>query len=285
MLNIITDSMSDITQVQGHAINVTIIPLTVTMDDETFVDGVTIDTEEFYQRMRKARSLPKTSQVTPDAFRRAFKKALENDGDEVLCITGSSILSGTYQSATIARDAQPEDKRGRVHLVDSLSVTIGGALIVRAAAMWRDAGLHVQEIVSKLEALKRRVCISATVDELKYLVMGGRLPAVGAKIGGLLNLKPMIRVADGEVKTAGVCRGKSKVREWFANELAKDLPDEAFPVVLGHADAPQSLVELKEYLFKKGAIAMEPITMAIGSVIGSHAGPGAYGMAWVKKAD
>lgn len=285
MIHIITDSMSDITQVQSHEMNITVVPLTVNMGEEVFVDGVTLDTQEFYAKMRKADKLPKTSQVTPDAFRRAFKKALEKDGDRVLCITGASALSGTYQSAVIAKDAQEDEKQSRIHLVDTMTACMGSSLLVRTAVKWRDEGMGLAEMLQGLEQLKQRVCISATVADLKYLVMGGRLSAVGAKVGGLLRLNPMIRVLHGVVKSAGVCRGKGKALDWLANELAQNPPDENYPIILGHADAMQSAIKLKDIFAHKGFLAHAPIIMEIGSVIGSHTGPGAYGMGWVKKAD
>ncbi len=283
MVHLIVDSMSDITQYLGLEMDVTVVPLSVEIDEEAYIDGVTIDTEEFYAKMHMCTKLPKTSQVAPEAFRKAFKHALANDGDEVLCITGGSTLSGTYQSATIARDAQPEDKRERVHLVDSMSATLGLALLVRAAVKLRDAGESAKAIQLKIEELKLRTHISATVGDLKYLVMGGRLPAVGAKIGGVLNLKPLLRVQDGQIKACGVCRGKAKVMEWLLDELQENPMDEAYPVMLGHADARESMEELKSFLMQNDACDREPLTMAIGCVIGSHTGPGTYGVAWVSK--
>ncbi len=283
MLHLVVDSMSDITQVLGHETGMTVIPLSVQFGEETYLDGVTIDVTEFYQKMREADKLPKTSQAAPDGFRKAFKKALENEKDEVLCITGSSVLSGTYQSACIARDAFGEGEQRRIFIVDSLSATIGEALMVRVAVSYRDQGMGGQALFETLTALKDRVAISATVGDLKYLVMGGRLPAIGAKVGGLLNLKPMIRLTEGAVKTAGVSRGTKKVQEWLKDDMLKSGVDEEFPIVLGHADAFEDMMELKTYFEKEKVCQGDMVTMDIGSVIGSHTGPGTYGVAWVKK--
>lgn len=283
MLHIFTDSMSDIQQVQGHKMNITVMPQTVMIDGEVFVDGVTLDNAEFYQRMSKAANLPKTSQVTPDAFRKGFKKALENEEDEILCITGSSALSGNFQSATIARDAQEEKNRSRIHLLDSLSVCIGEAILVHAAVKWRAEGDDGLTIKKKLELIKPRIVVSASIEDLKYLVMGGRLPSFGAKVGGLLNLKPMVRVADGKIVAAGVCRGKKKVYEWIRAQAAKCPPDEAYPPIIGHADALPAMNEALAWLKAKDIFKNDPLTMEIGSVVGSHAGPGAYGIAWVTR--
>ena len=283
MLHIILDSMSDITQVQGHKWGLTVIPLAVQIENETYMDGVTIDAEEFYEKMKVSATLPKTSQVPPEAFRKAFKKALEEEGNEVLCITGSSVLSGTYQSALIAKEAQEEAARSRVFVVDSLSATIGGAILVKTALKYRDEGLDGKTICDKLNALKTRIDIAATVGDLKYLVMGGRLPAIGAKVGGLLKLKPMISVVDGAVKMVGVCRGMKKVHEWIENSMLKNGIDESYPIVLGQADAMDAAMNFKAYIEGKNMPTSNLTVMNIGAVIGSHTGPGTFGIAWVKK--
>jgi len=283
MLHIITDSMSDVTQVQGHKWGVQIIPLAVQIENETYLDGVTIDAEEFYEKMKAAKTLPKTSQVPPESFRKSFKKALESEADEVLCITGSSALSGTYQSAMIAKKEQEAAAQGRVFVVDSLSATLGGAILIRTAVKWRDEGLDGKTIRDNLNELKSRIDIAATVGDLKYLVMGGRLPKIGAKVGGLLNLKPMICVVEGAVKMAGVCRGMKKVNEWIVESMEKGGIDESYPVILGHADGLKSMTAFKECLDREKLLKNEPLVMNIGSIIGSHTGPGTFGIAWVKK--
>lgn len=283
MLHIIIDSMSDVTQVQGHKWGVQIIPLEVQIENETYLDGVTIDAEEFYEKMKVAKTLPKTSQVPPESFRKMFKKALENEGDEVLCITGSSALSGTYQSALIARKEQETAAQSRVFVVDSLSATIGGSILIQTAVKYRDEGMGAKDIGDKLNELKSRIEIAATVGDLKYLVMGGRLPKIGAKVGGLLNLKPMICVVEGAVKMAGVCRGMKKVNEWIVGSMLKTGIDESYPVILGHADGLKEMTAFREYLEREKVITNVPQTMNIGSIIGSHTGPGTFGIAWVKK--
>lgn len=283
MLHILTDGISDILPIVAHEMDVTVIPLTVQIDDETFLGGVTIDNQTFYEKMRNAKALPKTSQASPAAFQDAFEKVLQDEDDEAIAILGSSVLSGTFQSAVIAKNSLDKAKSKRLFLIDSMSATIGQSVLVYSAVSMKKAGETCHSIVQKIEALKSRIAVSAVVGDLKYLVMGGRLSATGSKVGGLLKLKPMVRIMEGTVKTAGVCRSK-KVLDWLVDDMKKASIDPDYPMIFGNADCAEAMLQFKDFCKAKGILAKQTTTMEIGSVIGSHAGPGAFGVAWIKKA-
>lgn len=278
MIHLITDSMSDITQAEAQELNLVVIPLQVLFGEESFLDGVDIHPAEFYARLRGVKQLPKTSQATPESFCKAFETALELGGD-VVCITGSSKLSGTYQSAVIARDMQKEPQR--IHLIDSLNASLSEALLVQHAVKLRNMGMGVQELVSELQELVGRIRLVGQVDDLKHLVMGGRLNATTARVGSALKLKPLLRLVKGKLEQDGIIRGKKRVQEWFVKQIREEARDPAFPVFLASSNAPEELMVLKEAMEEQGALGDAVGTVEIGSVIGTHTGPGLLAIAWV----
>ncbi len=281
MIHIITDSMSDIKPAEASAIRVQVLPQCIHFEEETFEDNVTIDTETFYARLQAAQKLPKTSQVPPGAFFDAYQKALEAGG-EILVITGSAELSGTHQSAVIARDMLPEKDRDRIHLVDSLSASLGEAMLVHEAARRRDLGKSVDEIKRALYVMIPRQVLVGQVEDLKYLVMGGRLSSVGAKVGTMLRLKPMLRLNHGKLEMAGVARGSRSAYEWLASQLKAMAPDPAHPLYFAGACAGRALDALKDHLKEKGLLPPDARTMDIGPVIGTHTGPGCIAISWIR---
>lgn len=281
-VSIIAGSTCDLSKAQQEALGIRVLPLTVLFGEEAYYDGVTITRREFYEKLRAAEELPHTSQVSPADFEAAFSEALAR-GDEVLCVTVSSSLSGTWQSAMIAKDmvSAPE----KVHIVDSRAVTMAEALLLFQAVRLRDEGLCAADIAKELEALKPRIRIFAAIDTLKYLRMGGRLSGATAAIGGVLQLKPIITLDDdGLVTVASVCRGTKKAYRTIAEELKKQ-PPAALPhaVVLGNTDAPELMDELTAALLAEGVDVSAADRLDIGAVVGTHAGPGCVGAAWIAK--
>ena len=278
MIQIISDSMSDFFQQDAQKHNVAILPLSVSFNQETFYDGITITCEEFYKKMATASQLPKTSQVAPESFYGAIKPLLAQ-GDEVLIITGSSLLSGTYQSALIAKEMF-EDK-ANIHVFDSMTASLGESFLIYEALKMRDAGAGVVEILATLERLRGKQRLFGSVDDLKYLVMGGRLSSLGGKAGSILKIKPMLEVGGGTISLKSVVRGKKKMMEWFLNQLKKLPPDPNYPVFFAAADAQEALMELKSFLEEKGMAFPKCTVMSIGPIIGTHVGPGTVAMSWV----
>ena len=196
---IIVDSTSDL--MPNIKEQVHIVPLTVHFGQEEYVDGVTISHKDFYEKLVETDVHPSTSQATPAAFEVEYEKAREA-GEAAVVIALTSKLSGTYQSAMIAA-AEYEN----IYVVDSGSVAIGGAILVEYALKLLNEGLEAKQIAEKLEEVKSRIVIVALVDTLEYLKKGGRVSKTVAFAGTLLNIKPVLSVADGEINMLGKARG------------------------------------------------------------------------------
>lgn len=277
-LKIVLDSTTDL--VPELAGKFEIVPLTVNFGEEEFIDGVTITREEFYAKLIESDVIPTTSQATPEAFEKAFGKIVEN-GDEVLCITVASKLSGTYQSACIAAEEFP----GKVKVIDSKSVAIGSAILAEYALSLFEKGFSTEEI--EAEVLKKRedIIIVALIDTLEYLKKGGRLSKTAAFAGSLLNIKPVVSVEDGEINILGKARGSKQGNNFLVKEIEKaGGVDFSMPLLLGYTGHdPYMLEKYKEdsRFIWEGNVENIRET-CIGSVIGTHVGPGAVAVAFFR---
>lgn len=279
-VQIITDSTSDLSFEIADAYNVQILPLTICFGEEELLDGVEISRKEFYERMAVSPELPKTAQINPDLFYDAFKKHTDA-GDEVVAILISSVLSGTLQSALIARDMLPE-VADKIHIVDSFTTCLALGALVMEGAKLRDAGLSGAEIARQIEELKERLVLYAMIDDLKYLVMGGRLSKTSGFAGGLLGIKPIIRLDHHVITPIDKVRGTARGCEWLLKKMAKDAPDEEKELYIGHSHAPQKLEQLLETPGAKALLARAK-QGEIGPTVGAHAGPGCLGIAYFVK--
>lgn len=273
---IIVDSTSDL--LENIKNRVGIVPLTVRFDTEEFIDGVTIDHKTFYEKLIETDVLPTTSQATPDAFMNEFDKLEE--GEEAVVITISSKLSGTYQSATIAA-ADYEN----VFVVESGTGAVGGGILVELALRYVDEGLNAKEIAERLEEDKKNIIIVALVDTLEYLKKGGRISKTVAFAGAMLNIKPVLSVIDGEISILGKARGSKMGNNLLVQEIEKaGGVDFSKPVLLGYTGLSDAMllkyIEDSKHIWEKGLEEVKYTT--IGSVIGTHAGPGAVAVAFFK---
>lgn len=278
MIRIITDSTCDLRPAQREALGVEAVPLAVHFGEEIFRDGVDITNEEFYRRLSTAETLPSTSQVNPEAFAERFQSYVDQ-GDQVVGIFISSAMSGTYQSATIAKDMVGS---GEIHLVDSRTVTFALALLVERAAVLRDAGHSAREIAEAVTELSGRVRLLAVVDTLKYLKMGGRINAATAVVGGLLGITPIITIENGIVEAAGKARGRKAAFQWMAKFMENEPADLSLPVAFGSSNAPEARAECQAF-FRPLLGNVSALECDIGSVVGAHAGPGAAGIVYFAK--
>ncbi|MGO5050064.1 DegV family protein [Dysosmobacter sp. Sow4_B12] len=276
-VQIITDSTSDLTAEELRELGVHVIHMRVIFEDGVYTDGVDITKEEFYAKQAEAKVLPKTTQVNPGEFCDAFQPLLDT-GDEVVAILLSSKLSGSFQSAVIAKDMV--EGAERLHLVDSLNVTLGEGLLVREAVRLRDAGKSGAEIAAAIEALRSRVRFVAFVGTLKYLKMGGRISASTAALGTMLNISPVVAVVDGEVKSVGKVRGSQKIMA-YTLDFAKEYPvDTRHCVVFGHSRCQETMEAYRDKV--TAALGIRDWAWdELGAVIGTHAGPGCYGLAYI----
>ena len=276
MIQIITDSTSDLSSAQAQQLGVQVLPLTVHFGEEAFRDGIDITNADFYARLRGASTLPTTSQINPDVFTQVFQAALDK-GDQVVGIFISSELSGTCQSAVIAQEMLDSKD---VFVVDSRTVTFPLGLLVAVAAHLRDQGLDAAALAAKLCQLRERLRLYAVVDTLKYLKMGGRISAATAAVGGMLGISPIITIQDGKVESVGKARGRKAGIQWIVNKVAQEKPDPAYPIAFGHSDCPDAMDAISAAFAELSAQVPQTYTSDIGSVVGTHAGPGATGIAY-----
>ena len=274
---IIVDSTSDL--MPNIKEQVHIVPLTVHFGQEEYVDGVTISHKAFYEKLVETDVHPSTSQATPAAFEVEYEKAREA-GEAAVVIALTSKLSGTYQSAMIAA-AEYEN----IYVVDSGSVAIGGAILVEYALKLLNEGLEAKQIAEKLEEVKSRIVIVALVDTLEYLKKGGRVSKTVAFAGTLLNIKPVLSVVDGEINMLGKARGSKMGNNLLVQEIEKaGGVDFSMPLLLGYTGLSDAMllkyIEDSKHIWEGNVDQMR--YTSIGSVIGTHAGPGAVAVAFFK---
>ena len=280
MIRIITDSAADFTQEELRRLNIRCVPMTISFSDETYRDGVDLTTETFWQRMQ-AGETPKTSQPSPDAFLSEFEDA-KSCGDSVICILISTALSGTLQSAMIARDMAEDDS---IQIIDTLSAAAGERLLVLQACKLRDEGRDAQSIAAELVELVPRVRIFACLDTLEYLARGGRIPKAAAGVGMLVKLKPIVTVSrEGLVEMAGKAIGRHRAGDTLIRMTQESGIDEGYPVLPLYTCIPENCLAFLRQASQAGIFCDAEQAIAIGSTIGTHIGPGAFGLAFIAKA-
>lgn len=277
-IRMITDSASDL--LSPHRPEVSVLPMTVTFGEEQFRDGVDLTHRQFYEKLIEGEELPTTSQIAPAQFEEAFRDAVEA-GESVVAVVLSSKLSGTYQSACIAAEEFP----GKVFVVDSANATIGERILVERGLELMDQGLEAAAIAAKLDEEKADIRLVALLDTLEYLKRGGRVSASVALVGGLLAIKPVVAVQDGEVVVLGKARGSKNGNNLLVQEIQKTGVDFSRPYKLGYTGLNDSL--LQKYIADsaalwKGHADSLPIG-TVGGTIGTHVGPGAIAVAFFRK--
>lgn len=279
MIQIITDSMSDYvhTAHRDPGVHFAFQPVRFGLEEYTD-DGVSLTQADFYARLRAAKELPKTSMVPQATWKAAMKAALANPEDTALVISGSSKLSGGYQSAVNA--AEEFDAPGRIAVIDSLSASCGEIMLIDCAVRMRDAGASLQEAVAAIEALKARQKVVGLADDLKYLVMGGRLNPLVGSVGTALAIKPTLRIAGGVIEKAGMVRGVKKGYAWYVDQVRQNPPDISIPMYIGGADCPETAAMIRQLLLDAGLPLPEIRCVGIGCLIGAHVGPGLTLVCW-----
>lgn len=274
---IIVDSTADL--IPEIKERVYTVPLTVHFGQEEYVDGVTIDNRAFYEKLIESDVLPTTSQATPDAFMREFEKA-KQAGEAAVVITLASKFSGTYQSAVIAAAGYES-----IYVMDGASAAMGTGILVELAFRLLDAGMSAGEIAAALEEEKKKIIVVALVDTLEYLKRGGRISKTAAFAGGVLNIKPVISVIDGEIHPLGKARGSKMGNNLLIQEIDKAGGiDFSKPVLLGYSGISNALllkyIEDSRHIWEGSLKEIRYTT--VGSVIGTHLGPGAVVVAFLR---
>ena len=276
MIRIITDSASDI--VDNEREDLTVLPINIRFGEDEFQDGVNLTHRMFYEKLVESDELPVTSQVPPTVFEEEYK-AVEAQNDQAIVITISSKLSGTYQSAVIAA----QDCGDTIKVVDSENASIGQRALVEYALRLKDEGFGYDEIITRLEADKKRIRLIALLDTLEYLKKGGRISKTAAMAGNLLSIKPVIAIQGGEVAVLGKARGSKQGNNLLAEQIQHTGGiDFGKPFVLGYTGLSDAV--LQKYIDDNRALWQDSVdaldTASVGGAIGTHIGPGAIGVAF-----
>ena len=279
MVKIVIDSAADLAPEIKE--KMTVVPMTIRFGNEEYIDGVTINGKQFYEKLIDGKVMPSTSQPTPDDFMRVMQQ-ITDAGDEAVVITITHKMSGTYQSANIAAAEFP----GKVFVVDSQTVTIGEGILAELALSLAESGMSASDIAERLCRERENIEIIALLDTLEYLKRGGRISKTAAIAGGLLSIKPVISVFDGEINVLGKARGSKQGNNLLVQQIESNGGiDFSKPLMLGYTGFSQA--RLQEYiddstaLWKNGVSSLR--CAQIGSTVGTHAGPGAIAAAFFKK--
>ncbi|WP_343343816.1 DegV family protein [Terrisporobacter petrolearius] len=273
-LKIICDSLADVPKNLVKLYDIEVIPLTIIINDIEYKDGENLTNEEFYKLIKEYDEIPKTSQATYIQFKEIFKKYLDQ-GKKILYISGSSKVTGTYQSAMITKN----DLQGEIHIFDSLNLSYGcGAQVITACEM-NEEGKSIEDIIKKLEEIRDNILVLFAVDNLDYLKKGGRLSASKAAIGSMLSIKPILQMQDGFIVNIDQARGHKKVisklisitKEHFKNNI------EHKRIGIAHGDNEVEFEKLKEAINSELNFTKMTETK-IGPSIGSHTGAGTIGL-------
>jgi DegV family protein with EDD domain len=271
---VVTDSTSDVPPGWRERFGITVVPLTVSFGNETFADGIDITNEEFFERLRRADRLPTTAAPSPGAFADAYRR-LSADCDGVISIHLSSTLSATVQAATVGAQSV---EGFPVHVVDSRSLTMCVTFLCRVAA----ESASLDEALRQVEERVPRQRVLALLDTLRYIEMGGRVNRAQAMIGTMLDLKPILALADGEIRGVDRVRTRARAFPRLVELLRRDAPLEYLAVM--HAQAAEDAERLRCQLAEE-LPDLEIEIGQIGAVLGTHTGPGALGLTYIRARD
>ena len=278
MIKIIVDSTSDIPKDLVEKYKIRVLPITVDINGIIYKDKVDLYEEEFYSKVKEKDVVPKTAQINPSVFEEAFREELEK-GNEVVCMTISSELSGTYNSANIAKDMIESDK---IHVIDSRSATMGFGLIAIELAKSIEEGKHIEEILAKAKSLIERQGVIGYVNSLEMLKRGGRISASTAVIGGALGIKPIITILDGKIESIGKARGKKNAIKQLINEIKENDIDEEVGLYIAYSNIEEGCESDLDSMVRNG-INIKTTISIIGPAVGTHVGEGTFVVFYTKK--
>ena len=276
-IQVIIDSTVDI--VDRLKDRVKIVPLIVSFGDREYLDGIDLSRDDFYRELETGKLMPKTSQPSPASFGKVFEEIHER-GEECIVITVASRLSGTFQSACLAAEDYPE-----ITVIDSRNVAVGAGILAEYAFECIDQGMSRDEITAELTKKREDIRLVAMLDTLEYLKRGGRISKTAAFAGGVLNIKPVISIIEGEITVLGKARGTKKANNFLVQEIQKYGVDYSMPVLLGYTGTSDRL--LKNYIESSRSLwegKVKDLTWSqMCSVVGTHGGPGAVAAAFFAK--
>ncbi|KUO71944.1 MAG: hypothetical protein APF77_04655 [Clostridia bacterium BRH_c25] len=273
-IKIITDSICDVPKEYAERYGIKVMPLTVHFGDESYKDGIDLTLEEFLAKLEKAEVLPTTSQVTPGTFIEAFREETDR-GNKVIAIHGSSQLSGTYNSAVMAKE---QIGGADIHVIDSMGITLGAGMMVIKAARLAEEGMEPEEIVREIEAVRENMKHLIIVDTLKYLQKGGRLSLSASVLGSILNIKPILTVVNGKLEVFEKARGiKKAITSVIETIKGNGWTLDGKVIGINHIADLEHMQMLEDELMREYNI-REIIKGEVGSVVATHGGPGAVAL-------
>ncbi len=275
-IKIITDSTVDLPKELLKELDVEVLPVLINFGEESYLDGIEITLDEVFKKIDNGDVFPTTAQIVPNRFVEVYEKYL-NQGYKVLAVLMSSGMSGTYQSACLAKQMlETED----VQVVDSQTITSGLGLLVIKAARLRDQGLKMDEIVKGLEEIKPYINSSLSFDSLDNLVKGGRLPKAVSVVTGMLGIKLILEVRDGVMALKGKVRGSKKAIKRIISDMEELIPRKDLPVIIVNVNNDDICIGLKEYLEEHN---IDYIEGPVGCSVGIHSGDKAVGVFFVSE--
>ncbi len=278
MIQIITDSSSDISQEKAKELNLIVMPLTVRFGEDVYRSGIDITDEEYYRRLVAEKNLPTTAQVNPFEFEEKYKEILDR-GDEIISIHISSEISGTCQSAAIAKENLETDK---ITVIDSRNVCSALGLLAIIAGQMRDQGASAQKITEAIQSYIPKLHLFVALETLDYVKKGGRISSTVAFVGSALGLHPIVSLIDGKIEVVDKAKGKKSSVKWMCKKLA-ELPNaEGLPLLVGHANAPEKGEDLRKILEEQGVKGISD-NVCMGPVVGTYSGPDAVGVFYVER--
>ena len=275
-IKIITDSTLDLPSDLIKEKDIEVLPLLINFGEESYLDGVEINTREMLDRIAKENILPTTAQVTPNRFEEVFKKYLD-EGYKIVALTISSEMSGTYQSACIAKNMLDTDD---IVVIDSRNVTSGLGVLVLKACEFRDNGDNIFEIEEKIKNIIPKVKSSLSFESLENLVRGGRLSKAAGAIGSVLGLRLILEVKDGRMAVKDKVRGSKKALKKVISDFENGNVDINSPIVLLEILNEEIYSGLKKYLEENN---IKYIDAKVGCTVGIHSGTRACGIFFIEK--
>jgi DegV family protein with EDD domain len=278
-VRVVTDSAADIPADLARSKNITVVPLTVRFGSESFMSGVELGPDEFWEKLRTTPEPPATAAPSAGDFQQAYERLIAEGADGIVSIHISSKLSATYQSAAVA---SKEVSGKPIEVIDTLGVSAGQGLLVLHAAERAGQGADAKTIAGEIERLAPRVRLFGTIDTLEYLRRGGRIGGAQALLGTMLKFKPVIGLEDGIVEPIGRVRTRGKALEHIVDIVKQDAAKiDRLVVVSANAPDTDRFLELLD-----AVIHVEPSDVwAFGPIVGTHAGPGVIGVAYILAGD
>jgi DegV family protein with EDD domain len=275
---VVTDSSCDLEQDDIDPFKIEIVPLTIRFGSEEFTDRRDLSVEDFYKRMANTEELPQTACPPPGAFEEAFRRAIDAGAEAVLCLTISSELSTTFQSALTAAGAFQGPNV--VHIVDSRTVSSGLGTLVIEAAKVAAAGADVDAVLRRVSDLITRTHVIAALNTLENLKKGGRIGGAAAMVGSLLSIKPVVDLTGGTVREAGKARTRKRALQMLSDRLNAAGQIEHVAVMHSGAADIDVFLDLIAPRFPRAAIRIG----TLGAVVGVHGGAQIIGVSWIAAA-